>query len=133
MPSESSREAVLAWLEGAGVPVHTIGIHKTKATVKFSATVAQLRELLNTDFDIFEHGHTGEVRIMGDDYRIPGDLRPHVESVWTVIDRSRQVQTPATSLRKRAPSTSPPTYTRPGNLTSCHYSWTPECIRGSWT
>ncbi|KAF2167214.1 hypothetical protein M409DRAFT_66238 [Zasmidium cellare ATCC 36951] len=122
-PTQRSIDSAVDWLSDIGIS--NVRLRKTSALLEFSATVDQLQDLLGAKYWLFEHSHTGEHSIGTTDYSIPDHLRDHVHFVTPTTDLAPVRRVPKKRLKRNAP-----TYGSGAvNLTDCHYSWTPQCIR----
>ena len=82
-PTQETTDAVNAWLSA-----HNITTQKTTPAgnlLKFSATVAQANQLLDTQFSTFTHEESGVTSVRTLAYSIPADLVGHVEMVHPTI------------------------------------------------
>jgi tripeptidyl-peptidase-1 len=53
--------------------------------VEFSATVAELERLLNTEYHYYQHKGSGGYRIACDEYGLPHQVRKHVDFIMPTI------------------------------------------------
>jgi tripeptidyl-peptidase-1 len=93
--------------------------------VEFSATIAELEDLLKTEYHNYEHKETGGYRIACDEYGLPQHVRNHVDFIMPTIqlDGLRPV------AQARATIQAPVNITGLTGLTSCATLITIDCLR----
>ncbi|KAI0093371.1 family S53 protease [Irpex rosettiformis] len=126
-PTQQTVDAVNAWLAA-----HNITAKQATPAgnwLKFSATVAQANQLLDTQFSNFKHEATGIESIRTLAYSIPADLVGHVELVHpTVAFSTPQSRLPIISIpQKSQPSTN--LSTNAAVPSSCASTITPTCLQ----
>lgn len=94
-PRQESTDAVLAWLESAGVPAQNI--ENTGDWINFRATVSEVESLLNADFNVYSHGNSSSFRTRTLAYSVPEAIRSHITTIQPTTVFSG-MQKPTTSL-----------------------------------
>ncbi|KAI8962868.1 subtilisin-like protein [Daldinia sp. FL1419] len=133
-PREESTSAVLEWLQNSGIPVSDI--ENDGEWVNFQTTVLKASNLLNTEFQVYNHVGTDAQRIRTLHYSVPeevrthitmiqpttrfGQMKPHAVEVYEVIEQKE-----AATLFHAAAEIP----TQELNVTFCNTTITPECLR----
>tara|TARA_R110002003_G_scaffold235_6_gene17011 strand:+ start:19006 stop:19764 length:759 start_codon:yes stop_codon:yes gene_type:complete len=93
--------------------------------VEFSATVAELEGLLNTEYHYYQHKESGGYRIACDEYGLPHQVRKHVDFIMPTIqlDGLRPV------AQARATIEAPVNITGLTGIKSCATLITIDCLR----
>jgi tripeptidyl-peptidase-1 len=93
--------------------------------VEFSATVAELEELLNTEYHNYQHKASGGYRIACDEYGIPQHVRSHIDFVMPTI----QLDGLQPVAQARASIQAPVNITGLFGITNCSTLITIDCLR----
>ncbi|KAJ4416113.1 hypothetical protein N0V82_006957 [Gnomoniopsis sp. IMI 355080] len=80
-PPKESVEVVRDWLVAGGINVTHITQSVNKQWIQFDATVAEVEELLYTDYFWWEHGPTGTENVAAEEYHIPFEVQKHVDYI----------------------------------------------------
>ncbi|KAF7524419.1 hypothetical protein G7054_g11436 [Neopestalotiopsis clavispora] len=94
-PRQESTDAVLAWLESAGIPAQNI--ENTGDWINFRATISEVESLLNANFNVYSHGNSSSFRTRTLAYSVPEAIRSHITTIQPTTVFSG-MQKPTTSL-----------------------------------
>lgn len=148
MSSQESADSVTKWLTDSGVAPDRIGQHFNQGWIEVKdATVAEIEELLQTEYYYFDHKH-GSSSIACHDYSVPADLSAeHIDMIMPTVHFDAKVRpSQAELLRKRQKRDLPSLYgnntgslPKPGkevdinaidlDLSGCDSQITPDCLR----
>ncbi|KAJ4364728.1 hypothetical protein N0V83_009325 [Neocucurbitaria cava] len=84
-PHPEASETTLDWLVASGVDSKRIKHSVGRNWVEFSASVAELEKLLNTEYHYYQHKESSGFRIACDEYGLPEHVRKHVDFVMPTI------------------------------------------------
>ncbi|KAH7092125.1 peptidase S8/S53 domain-containing protein [Paraphoma chrysanthemicola] len=84
-PHPEASDSTIEWLTTSGIELNRIKHSKGRNWVEFSATVAELEELLNTEYHYYQHKESGGHRIACDEYGLPQQVRKHVDFIMPTI------------------------------------------------
>ncbi|OTA70220.1 peptidase-like protein [Hypoxylon sp. EC38] len=133
-PKEESTSAVLEWLESFGIP--SSDIENDGEWINFRTTVLRAANLLNTEFQVYNHVGTEAQRIRTLHYSVPEEVRPHITMIQPTT-RFGQMKPQAVEVYEvlekeevakffKAAAEIP---TQDLNVTFCNSTVTPECLR----
>ncbi|ETS74541.1 hypothetical protein PFICI_13025 [Pestalotiopsis fici W106-1] len=136
-PRQESTDAVLAWLESAGIPDQNI--ENVGDWINFRLTVAEAERLLNADFNIYSHGNSSGLKARTLEYSVPQAIRPHITTIQptTVFSRMRKnmsgiakyEQIPDPEGLSSILDSSVLTINKTEALKVCNYLIVPNCLR----
>ncbi|OTB16654.1 hypothetical protein K445DRAFT_316932 [Daldinia sp. EC12] len=133
-PREESTAAVLEWLQKSGIPASDI--KNDGEWVNFKTNVFKAANLLNTNFQVYNHVGTDAQRIRTLHYSVPEEVRPHITMIQPTT-RFGQMKPHAVEVyevieQKEAASffqAAAVIPTQDLNATFCNTTVTPECLR----
>ncbi|KAI1476267.1 subtilisin-like protein [Daldinia eschscholtzii] len=133
-PREESTAAVLEWLQKSGIPASDI--KNDGEWVNFKTNVFKAANLLNTNFQVYNHVGTDAQRIRTLHYSVPEEVRPHITMIQPTT-RFGQMKPHAVEVyevieQKEAASffqAAAAIPTQDLNATFCNTTVTPECLR----
>ena len=76
-----SVDAVREWLQGSGIHMDRISQSINKQWIQFEASVAEVEELINTEYYHYEHYQTGKTNVGCDEYSVPTHLQEHIDYI----------------------------------------------------
>ena len=91
-PSKDSIDAVKAWLASAGIPETRVKQGQSLGFVEFEATVDEAENLLNTEYNVYQHTETGQPHVACEEYSIPSYLTEHVDFVYPTVHFDAKVK-----------------------------------------
>ncbi|CAE7195937.1 hypothetical protein P3342_009989 [Pyrenophora teres f. teres] len=83
-PHPETSDATLEWLHSSGIDRTRVKHSHGRNWVEFSALVSELEDLLQTTYYSYKH-ETGGFRIACDEYRLPHQVREHVDFIMPTI------------------------------------------------
>ena len=122
-PSSESNNAVLAWLQQAGVT----NVHSDGEWINFATSVGTANQLLNSQFKYYESNGVQKLRTMS--YSVPDSLATHIDLISpTTYFGKTTAQAPAP---KQLPNKAPiaPRIAPRQLSTNCSALITPQCIK----
>ncbi|KAI2638978.1 subtilisin-like protein [Hypomontagnella submonticulosa] len=133
-PREETTTAVLEWLEASGIPASNI--EDDGEWINFKTTVLRATNMLNTEFQVYNHVGTESQRVRTLHYSVPEEVRPHITMIQPTT-RFGQIRPQAAEvfevyeqqevakhfqIAAEVPS-------QDLNVTFCNSTITPECLR----
>ncbi|KAK5117542.1 hypothetical protein LTR62_004964 [Meristemomyces frigidus] len=91
-PSQDSVDAVMNWLESAGINEFRVKQSQSLNWLEFDATVDEAEDLLKTQYHVYEHEETGQPHVACEEYSIPAHLKPHVDFVYPTVHFDAKVK-----------------------------------------
>ncbi|KAF7336098.1 Tripeptidyl-peptidase sed1 [Mycena venus] len=131
-PGNESRDAVTAWLIGAGFDEERLRISHNKAWVHVeNATVDEVEALLATEYHVYQH-ESGEEHAACDSYSLPAHIAHHIEIITPTVQPNIKLGSSSTRPAKRSgpqrKRTAAPVLPLPLPA-GCDQAITPACIR----
>ncbi|KAF9046290.1 subtilisin-like protein [Panaeolus papilionaceus] len=83
-PAEETIEAVTNWLLESGIERERLRLSSDKGWVHLNATVAEVEDLLNTEYHIYDHP-SGATQIGCHNYSVPAHIQPHVDFIRPTV------------------------------------------------
>ncbi|KAG8530702.1 uncharacterized protein KY384_004058 [Bacidia gigantensis] len=83
-PKQESVDAVLEWLQGAGISPDRVSRSQSLGWLQFDASALEAESLLRTKYHMHRH-ETGKPHIACDSYHIPQHLQPHIDFITPTI------------------------------------------------
>ncbi|KAL1598497.1 hypothetical protein SLS59_006782 [Nothophoma quercina] len=84
-PHPDASKTTLDWLQNSGIDPKRVKHSVGRNWVEFSATVAELEDLLKTEYHYYQHKASGGFRIACDEYGLPQRVGKHVDFVMPTI------------------------------------------------
>ncbi|KAF2113902.1 peptidase S8/S53 domain-containing protein [Lophiotrema nucula] len=84
-PHPEASKTTLEWLVDSGISSDRIKHSVGRNWIEFSATVAEVEDLLNTQYHYYKHKASGGLRIACDEYGLPQAVRNHVDFIMPTI------------------------------------------------
>ncbi|KAI1140373.1 subtilisin-like protein [Hypoxylon sp. FL0543] len=133
-PREDSTAAVLKWLQASGIP--SSDIENDGEWINFHTSVLRAANLLNTQFQVYNHVGTKVKRIRTLHYSVPEEVRPHITMIQPTT-RFGQMRPQAAEIYEIIEQHEVATFsklaaeipTQELNATFCNSTVTPECLR----
>ncbi|KAL7945380.1 peptidase S8/S53 domain-containing protein [Trichoderma barbatum] len=138
-PHNDSVDAVHNWLEAEGIKIERMSQSDNRQWIQFHATVEELENLLNANYDIYEDKNTGIRQVGTDEYSIPTDLLNHFDYITPATTRlqvSGDVET--RKVRRQVKRDDPDDVILAAPLfgadvtSNCNDFITPRCIRNMY-
>ena len=153
-PKQDSIDAVRDWLVASGIESSRISLSRGKNWLNVNASIAEVEDLLKTEYKIYEHT-TGQEHIACEEYSVPQDVSKHIDLIMPTIHFDtkimgdpelrkvkRQVKRDGIHrpgdangngfLPKKGPTISgpnPDVAPKPFSLATCNTQITPDCLR----
>lgn len=81
-PSTESVDEVLDWLLDAGIDVSRSGNYdEFKGAIQVKLPISDIEELLQTKYEVYEHGPTGTPHIGCKSYSVPQSIKHHIDFI----------------------------------------------------
>ncbi|OOF99192.1 hypothetical protein ASPCADRAFT_140878 [Aspergillus carbonarius ITEM 5010] len=142
-PSRDTVETVRSWLESAGIAPSRISQSYNKQWLQFDANAAEVEQLLQTEYYIYEHTDTGRSHVTCHEYYVPESIQEHIDYITPGVKmlELRGTRSKKRSAAKRSFGGLPPIlgalpiaisklFDNP--LAYCDMAVTPECIRAMY-
>jgi len=84
-PSAETSDRTVDWLNEAGIDTARLSHSKGRNWIEFDATVAEMEQLLRTQYHIYQHQDLGGYRIACDSYHVPEDVRSHIDFIMPTV------------------------------------------------
>ncbi|KAJ7753566.1 peptidase S8/S53 domain-containing protein [Mycena metata] len=128
-PANESRDAVAAWLVGAGFDKERLRMSHNKAWVHVdNATVDEVEALLGTEYHVYNHHESGEEHAACDSYSLPAHIAHHVEIITPTVQLNIKLGSSSTRCSKRSKRTGPAPVFPLHVPAGCDQAFTPACI-----
>ncbi|KAJ7260957.1 peptidase S8/S53 domain-containing protein [Mycena haematopus] len=141
-PVEESVQAVVGWLEEAGVERARIELSTGGIWVQVKdLSVAEAERILNTEYHVYEHIHGG-TRLACSAYSIPSHVQPHIELITPTLhfggpplssSKSKRGSHSKRNFNVKTVDTAPPKVNpetaHTDDLSTCDVRITPPCYR----
>lgn len=106
-PSTESVNAVLQWLEEAGITSERAKQSQGLNWIQADVTVAEAESLLNTKYYAYTHSESEQTHVACEDYSVPESIREHIDFITPTIHFDAKVVGPKqkqglNELQKRA-------------------------------
>ncbi|KIK61113.1 hypothetical protein GYMLUDRAFT_43210 [Collybiopsis luxurians FD-317 M1] len=141
-PSEESVRKVFGWLKDSGFSKEKIKMSANKGWIQVDATIAEVEDLLKTEYQVYRHNESGEEQIGCHEYSVPAAIREHIDLIRPTVHFDHRPSPKSETKFKRAgdvgkspgtgPKTSPtPIHTLPVSpgLADCDQMITLGCLR----
>ncbi|KAI0838655.1 subtilisin-like protein [Hypoxylon sp. FL0890] len=133
-PKDESTAAVLDWLKSSGIP--SSDIENDGEWINFRTTVLKAANLLNTDFQVYNHVGTEVQRVRTLHYSVPEEVRPHITMIQPTT-RFGQMKPQAIQVYEVIEQEEVAKFfkvaakipTQNLNVNFCNSTVTPECLR----
>lgn len=99
-------EAVKAWLATVGIDASRVKQSQGLNWLQFDATVDEAENLLNTEYNVYEHDASGQPHVACDEYSVPAHLQQHIDFVYPTVHFDAKIkprQPEAVSKRAATP------------------------------
>ncbi|THU82569.1 subtilisin-like protein [Dendrothele bispora CBS 962.96] len=143
-PTNETIGSVLTWLMDSGFSSDKIRVSGNRGWVQLHATIAEIEELLHTEYHVYTHLETGEEQIGCKTYSLPVRIQEHVDLIRPTVHFNHH-PSPAYEVNKRfgglgvgddvGPTMSPKkvqasaSSDSPGDLSECDSMTTLDCLR----
>lgn len=139
-PSNSTVATVKDWLTYAGLSSNRLRHSVSKGWIEVNATVAEVEELLSTEYHVYTHT-SGVEQIGCHSYSVPEHVREHIDLIKPTVHFNHRAGSEPARMRKRTtdklgyPSSfnGPKTTGKKPNvkpsLDTCDQFITPDCLR----
>ncbi|VDC01711.1 unnamed protein product [Peniophora sp. CBMAI 1063] len=148
-PADHTVDTVIAWLGEYGL-TERVKLSASKSWLQLNATVAEVEELLGTEYHLYTHP-SGVEQISCDEYHVPNYISEHIELIKPTVhfnhraghQKERQVERfgkrSISRLGQPGSSTGPktngkkPTLKSSSDLSTCDEFITPDCLRALYS
>ncbi|KAL6830938.1 peptidase S8/S53 domain-containing protein [Trichoderma sp. SZMC 28015] len=136
-PSKKSIDAVTKWLRSS-LSDRVINLSRSRQWLELNATVAELQDLLHTDYHEYTSKISGRAALGCQEYHIPLQLRDDIDFITPgvmMLEIRKRDENSVRSFGPMVPKLTPTTTMRPeqpGNLSNCSSMVTPECVRAMY-
>ena len=149
-PKQESIDAVRDWLVASGIESSRISLSRGRNWLNVDASVAEVEDLLKTEYKIYEHT-SGQEHIACEEYSVPQDVSRHIDLIMPTIHFDTKISgdpelrkvkrdgitrpgdtTNNGFLPKKGPTISGPSPDippKPFSLATCNTQITPDCLR----
>ncbi|KAF2161129.1 hypothetical protein M409DRAFT_69979 [Zasmidium cellare ATCC 36951] len=138
-PATKHVESVKDWLSTSGIHYNRTSLSANKQWVQFDATIAELEDLLHTEYHVYEH-QAGHTMPSCDEYYVPSQLRNVIDYITPGVnlgqpsDLTKRDATPRKGFKlplktKPLPSFKPEAS---NDLGLCSSVVTPACIKAMY-
>ncbi|EIM86260.1 uncharacterized protein STEHIDRAFT_58060 [Stereum hirsutum FP-91666 SS1] len=145
-PSDEAISAVRAWLNDAGFDEERMKLSHSKGWVEVNATVSEVEELLQTEYNVYTHT-SGDEQIGCHSYSVPEHVREHIDLIKPTVHFNHRIgQVPPGSRRRKrvenrlgmpssntGPKTNGQKVTITPVLENCDENITPDCLRALYS
>jgi tripeptidyl-peptidase-1 len=100
-PSQHTVSAVRSWLNSSGISSHRISQSAGRGWLDFKATVAEVEQLLKTEYWRYEHD-TGMAHLSCHEYSVPEHITKHIDFITPTLHFDAQVPRKLSDHVKRA-------------------------------
>ncbi|KAL7934123.1 peptidase S8/S53 domain-containing protein [Trichoderma chlorosporum] len=137
-PSKDSIDAVTAWLKSA-LSDREITLSQSQQWLELNATVAELQDLLHTDYHQYKSKMSWRAALGCEEYHVPMQIRDHIDFITpgiTMLKFKKRADAmnnsgPLLPTRTRKPMPDLlPEYSN--SLSNCSMMVTPECVRAMY-
>ncbi|WPG97989.1 Hypothetical protein R9X50_00077200 [Acrodontium crateriforme] len=154
-PSGETIDAVREWLHSAGISSERVKLSQGMNWLEVHASVDEAENLLKTEYNVYEHGETGQPHVACEEYSVPAHLQKHIDFVYPTVhfdaklkarsedfEKKKRVISPGTDKSVGLPGSGSlpkiPTGSLPKNpfgfnwfqnLKDCDKFITPDCLR----
>lgn len=137
-PSDTTVQVIWDWLVEAGIDPACISRSSDGGWYDFNATIQEAKELLKTNYYVYENTMTGDIKIACDRYHVPQLVHQHLDFISSTVELTeknsgRSLAASKGSQRKGQHSYTRPhlagTLTLPNHLSNCSQAITPNCLR----
>ncbi|KAL5524259.1 hypothetical protein ACEPAF_9399 [Sanghuangporus sanghuang] len=144
-PSTATVETVKQWLIGSGFSEDRIKLSVSKGWLGVAnATVAEVEDLLNTEYHVYTHPETGLEQISCHSYYVPNHVREHVDLIMPTVHFKRSISVTSKHKRQsglkpeinshlRGPMRLSSSVTITPELENCDEIITPACLRALYS
>lgn len=98
-PEEETINAVKAWLIDSGISEDRIELTLSRNFLRMNLTIAEVENLLKTEYGVFEHKENGKRALAVEEYSVPAHIQRHIDYITPTLQ--------ATELTKNKPRDNP--------------------------
>lgn len=100
-PAKESVDAVKGWLSSYGISADRVKQSFDKAWLEFSATAAEVEDMLKTEYHMYEHS-SGKPHVACEEYSVPAHIQEHVDIITPTLHFDQVVRGSKSEKTKRA-------------------------------
>ena len=91
-PSNETVDAVRAWLSSAGIGTDRVKQSQSLSFLEFDATVDEAEELLDAQYNVYQHADTAQPHVACEEYSIPSHLTEHIDFIYPTVHFDAKVK-----------------------------------------
>lgn len=133
-PSNDSIDMVTKWLQSA-LSDRVINLSRSRQWLELNATIAELENLLHTDYHEYKHRLNDRAALGCEEYHVPMHIRDHIDFITPgvmILEMRKRVDGTVRSHGRSQSSFVPipdPVREDADNLLNCSVVVTPQCVR----
>jgi len=101
-PTEETVAKVVGWLKVSGFSSEKIKMSGNKGWIQVDATIAEVEELLDTEYHVYKHMETGEEQLSCQTYSVPAHIREHIDLIKPTVHFNHRPSPKSVNKFKRA-------------------------------